>query len=235
MFFPFGGLSSWLILLPAMLFVFWAQYRVQSTFKKWSQVGSRRGLTGAEVARMILGGAGIQDVAVERVSGHLSDHYDPRAKVLRLSEATFASHSVAALGVAAHEAGHAIQHDVGYTPLAVRNLVWPLASLGSTGGPILFMLGLFFASGIGGLLMNLGILLFALAVGFYIITLPVEFNASNRAVAILEGEGYLTSDEMRGARAVLWAAAMTYVASAAMAIAQLLRLILLRNTARNDD
>lgn len=229
------GDSTFLILIPAMLLAFWAQMRVQSTFRKWSEVGARRGVTGAEVARSILNGAGIYDVAVERVPGHLSDHYDPRAKVLRLSDSTYGSNSVAALGVAAHEVGHAIQHDVGYVALTVRNLVWPVASIGSTGGPILFMIGLFFGRGGGSWLMELGIVLFALAVGFFVITLPVEFNASNRALAILEGESYLTTEEMKGARAVLWAAAMTYVASAAMAISQLVRLLLLRGMVRDDD
>lgn len=235
---PFGLFwdPSYIIVLPALLLVFWAQWRVNSTFEKWSRRWSSRGLTGAQVARAILDGAGLHNVTVEPVPGHLSDHYDPRAKALRLSQSTYGSSSVAAIGVAAHEAGHAIQHDVGYIPLTMRSAFVPVANLGSMGGPILFMIGLFFGrSALGGFMMEAGILLFGLAVLFYIITLPVEFNASNRALAILEGHGYLVGEEMRGARAVLWAAAMTYVASAAMALSQLLRLLFLRSLVRDEE
>lgn len=229
----FFGDVTWIFLIPALIFVMWAQYRVKATFNEYSRVGVRRGLTGAQVARSILDGAGLHDVRVERVAGHLSDHYDPRDKVVRLSDAVHSSQSVAALGVAAHEVGHAMQHDHGYMPLVVRNTFVPVANIGSAGGPWLFIIGLIFGGSTGGLMMDLGILFFAAAVFFYIVTLPVEFNASSRALAVLGGTGYLEQDELRGARAVLWAAAMTYVAAAAMAISQLLRLLVLRGMARD--
>ncbi len=226
MFYPmFGFDPTYIIVIPALILTLWAQWRVNRTFNEWAQKGSSRGITGAQVARMILNDANLHDVTVQRVHGHLSDHYDPRGRVLRLSDSTHDSTSIAAIGVAAHEAGHALQHDVGYIPLNMRTYFVPLANIGSMGGPILFMIGLFFRSGF---MLDLGILLFGLAVMFYLITLPVEFNASNRALAILQGNGYLNGQEMKGARAVLWAAAMTYVASAAMAVSQLLRLLLIR-------
>lgn len=233
---PFFGWfdPTYIIVLPALILTLWAQWRVQATFAEWSRRWSRRGLTGAQVARMILNGAGLYDVPVEGVPGHLTDHYDPQSRALRLSESTYASPSIAAIGVAAHEAGHAIQHDVGYLPLHMRSFFVPLANIGSMGGPILFMMGLFFPRGLGTWLMDLGILLFGLAVLFYVITLPVEFNASRRALAILESGGYLDRDELQGARAVLWAAAMTYVASAAMAVSQLLRLVFIRGLVGGD-
>ncbi|MCG0238318.1 MAG: zinc metallopeptidase [Firmicutes bacterium] len=235
---PFFGWywdPTYIIVLPALLLVMWAQWRVQATFQEWSRRWSSRGLTGAQVARAILDRAGLHDVDVEPIPGHLTDHYDPRARVLRLSQSVYNSSSVAAIGVAAHEAGHAIQHDVGYVPLMMRSAFVPLANLGSTGGPLLFFLGLLFPRGIGDWMMQTGILLFGLAVLFYVITLPVEFNASSRALAILEGQGYLVGEELRGARAVLWAAAMTYVASAAMAISQLLRLLAIRGLYRDEE
>lgn len=225
----FFGLYD-LIIIPAFLFTLWAQSRVNGTFNKWSQYGTRIGISGAETARRILQSAGIYDVAVERVPGHLTDHYDPRTKTLRLSEATYDSRSVAALGVAAHEVGHAIQHDVGYLPLGMRSTLYPVASIGSGAGPWLAILGLFFRAP---LMVDLGIILFSLAVLFYLITLPVEFNASSRALAALEGDGYLSADEMGGARSVLNAAALTYVGAAAVAISQLVRLLMLRNASRD--
>jgi uncharacterized protein len=225
--FPFLFDPTFVILIPAMIFVFYAQYRVKATFHEWARVHSQRGVTGAELARQLLYGANISDVSVEFVDGELTDHYDPRAKVVRLSRSTYHSASVAALGVAAHEVGHAIQHDVGYLPLQVRNLVWPVARIGDMFGPMLVIAGFFFQSGF---LMDLGILIFTLAVGFYIITLPVEFNASTRAIAILDQGGYLNRDELGGARRVLNAAALTYLAGAAVAISQLIRLLLIRNS-----
>jgi Zn-dependent membrane protease YugP len=167
---------------------------------------------------------------VERVAGRLSDHYDPRKRVLRLSEGVYASNSLAALGIAAHEAGHAIQHGKGYAPLHLRNLIYPAASFGSTLAFPLFFIGFIFSTRQGpSLLMDIGILLFAVAVVFSVLTLPVEFDASRRAMAMLREGSYLTSEELTGARRVLSAAALTYVASTAMAILQLLRLILLRD------
>lgn len=221
-----------IVVIPAIILTMWAQHKTQSTFQKWARVHAGRGVTGADVARAILRDAGLDHVRVERVPGHLTDHYDPRGKVLRLSQSVHDSGSVAAVGVAAHEVGHAIQHGHGYAPLALRNGFVPLANIGSMGGPILAVIGFLFASK---LLVEIGIVLFSLAVLFYLITLPVEFNASNRALAILEGGGYLTGPELKGARAVLWAAAMTYVASAAVAVSHLLRLLLLRGMLGSRD
>ncbi len=231
----FFGDATMIFLIPAMILVFWAQYKVRSTFDHWSNVHTRAGVTAADVARQILQQHNITDVAVERVPGHLTDHYDPKAKVLRLSDATYHSTSVAAIGVAAHEAGHAVQHDVAYIPLHMRNLIFPVARIGDMFGPFIVILGFLFRGDTGFFLIDAGIILFTLAVGFYIITLPVEFNASSRAVAILEGGGYLTREEVGGARKVLNAAALTYVAAAAASVSQLLRLIFLRNMARGRD
>lgn len=214
------------LILPALVLTLWAQSRVTGAFQKYSRVATESRMTGAAVARDILDQSGLQDVAVERVAGNLSDHYDPRTRILRLSPQVHDSHSVAALGVAAHEAGHAIQHDVGYAPLTMRNLIWPVANIGSSGGFWMFFLGLILRSP---LLQDLGIILFFAAVLFYFVTLPVEFNASSRAMNVLEAGGYLTSAELPGARAVLNAAAWTYVAAATMAVSQLLRLLVLRN------
>ena len=194
---------------------------------------SRSGLTGREAAERILYSAGIRDVRVEHVPGNLTDHYDPRRKVLRLSDATYNSNSVAAIGVAAHECGHAIQHETGYVPLAVRGSLVPIANFGSSIAWPLILIGLFMNSGMSALLLNLGILAFSLAVLFQIVTLPVEFNASGRAVKILGSTGILYEDEVKDTKKVLKAAALTYVAGAASAILQLLRIVLLANR-RND-
>lgn len=212
--------------LPALVFAMWAQSRVKSAFAKNSMKRARGGKSGSEVAREILQGAGIDDVAVQISKGALSDHYDPRAKVLRLSPEVYEGRSLAALGVAAHEAGHAIQHDAGYAPLGIRNAILPVANLGSSAAFPLFFIGLILQFP---LLMDLGILFFFGAVVFQVVTLPVEFNASSRALVLLEGGGHIGADEARPVREVLNAAAMTYVAATAMAIAQLLRLLVLRN------
>lgn len=222
------GDTTFIYLIPAMLLVFWAQYKVRSTFEQYSKVHSRSGVTAAEVARDILLKHNITDVRVERVAGHLSDHYDPREKVIRLSDSTYNSTSVAAIGVAAHEVGHAIQHDVAYVPLHMRNLIFPVARIGDMLGPFIVIIGFLFSGQTGLWIMDMGILLFTMAVGFYLITLPVEFNASSRAVEILEGGGYLTRDEVAGSRKVLNAAALTYVAAAAASVSQLIRLLVLR-------
>ena len=222
--------STFLLLIPALILSFWAQAKVSSAFERFSRVAASSRLTGSAVARKILDRAGLQDVEVERIGGTLSDHYDPRAKVLRLSPQVHDSYSVAALGVAAHEVGHAIQHDTGYAALGIRNLIWPAANLGSNGGPFLFLIGLFLRQGF---LMDLGIILFFVAVIFYLVTLPVEFDASSRAMGLLESGGYITREEVGPTRAVLSAAAWTYVAAALMAVSQLLRLLLLRS--RRDD
>jgi Zn-dependent membrane protease YugP len=214
--------SSFIILIPALLVAIWAQYKVSSTFNKYSRYRSHNGYTGAQVARMLLDGSGLYDVPVELIPGKLSDHYDPSRRVMRLSEDVYYGNSVASIGVAAHETGHAIQHKNGYVPLVIRNSIVPVVNFGSNVSWILFLAG--FVLGIKGLV-NLGIILFALVVLFQIITLPVELNASRRALKILEGRNILYSDELEGARSVLSAAAMTYVAAVLTAIANLLRLI----------
>ena len=225
--------ATYILVLIGALLSMWASARVNSTYKKYAQVRSASGLTGAEAARRILNGAGIYDVRIEHISGNLTDHYDPRNKTLRLSDATYHSDSVAAVGVAAHECGHAIQHETGYIPLAVRGSLVPIANFGSSIAWPLIIIGLIMNSNMSALLLNLGILAFSFAVLFQIITLPVEFNASGRALKILGNSGILYEDEVRDTRKVLTAAALTYVAGAASAILQLLRIVLLANR-RND-
>ena len=190
-------------------------------------------MTGREAAEEILRRAGIYDVRVEHISGNLTDHYDPRSKVLRLSDATYNSTSVAAMGVAAHECGHAVQHETGYVPLKIRGALVPIANFGSTIAWPLIIIGLFFNSRSSALFLNLGILAFSLAVLFQIVTLPVEFNAFNRAIRVLGSSGMLYEDEVKATRKVLTAAALTYVAGAASAILQLLRIILLTGNRRD--
>jgi len=218
--------SYWWILIPAILLGLIAQSAVRSTYARYREVRTAGGVTGAEAARRILAGHGAQDVPVERVSGELRDHYDPRSRTLRLSQAVYSGSSVAALGIAAHEAGHAIQHARAYFPLTIRNTVYPVAAFGSNLGPIIVFGGLLF--GIGEPLITIGIVLFSFAVAFSLLTLPVELNASSRALAILGRERYLTEAELRGARKVLNAAAMTYVAAALASVLTLVRLLLLR-------
>jgi len=221
--------TFWL-LIPALIFALYAQSKVKSTFSRFSQVSSASRLTAAEAAGEILRYSPANDVRIERVPGHLTDHYDPRKKVLRLSDSVYQSTSIAALGVAAHEAGHAIQHAQRYSFLVLRNAFYPIASLGSNLAFPLFFIGLIFNRGGAKVLMDLGILLFTAAVFFTVITLPVEFDASRRALIILKERGFLNSAELNGARSVLKAAAMTYVASTAMAAIQLLRMILIRQS-----
>lgn len=227
--FFWGYDPTWFLLIPALILALWAQSKVSSTFARYSRVRSRRGMTGAQVARALLNEAGLPDVGVEPIGGNLTDHYDPRQRVVRLSQGVYQSDSLAALGVAAHETGHAIQHARGYAPLGFRNSLFPVANLGSTLAFPLFLVGFFF--GRSGLwLMDLGILLFTAALVFQIVTLPVELNASRRAVALLEGGGYLAPEETDGAWRVLSAAAWTYVAAALMALLQLVRLLVLRGS-----
>ena len=211
------------IIIP-MLLVGWAQMRVRSAFKKYSRVPATAGISGAETARRILNEQGIYDVAVEATGGALSDHYDPRSKVVHLSSENFHGHSLAGLAVAAHEVGHAMQHAQGYLPLNFRHAILPVANLGSKFGWPLILAGTSF--GAAGL-RDIGSLFFAGAVLFQLVTLPVEFNASNRAMAIL-AQGYIAGDEVRPAKKVLNAAAMTYVAATATAVMQLVQLLLLR-------
>lgn len=227
----FWGDWTYILIIPALILSLWAQFRVNGVFARYSQVPAGIRRTGAQVAREILDRNGLYEVPVERASGRLSDHYDPTGRVLRLSPEVHDSYSVAALGVAAHEVGHAIQHDTGYAFLGMRSLMYPVANIGSNGGPLLFIIGLFMRSG---WLMDLGIVFFTVAVVFYLVTLPVEFNASSRAMEALETGGYVTSDEYPKTRAVLNAAALTYVAAALMAVLQLLRLLVLRGNSRDD-
>lgn len=221
-----------LVLIGAVLCI-WAQMRVQSTYRKYSRVRSRSGLTGAQAAQRILQMSGIYDVRIEHVRGELTDHYDPSAKVLRLSDSVYGSDSIAAIGVAAHECGHAVQHDKGYAPLSIRTALVPAANIGSWAGIPIILLGAFM--GMNQILIQIGIWVFALAVLFQVVTLPVEFNASGRALAMLGDYGMLERDETSGCRKVLSAAALTYVAAAASAILQLLRLILLFGNNRRRD
>lgn len=224
-----------LIIIGAVICLI-ASARVRTTFNKYNRVRSMSGMTGAQAAERILNSAGIYDVKVEHISGNLNDHYDPRSKVLRLSDSTYNSASVAAVGVAAHECGHAIQHQTGYAPLNIRSAIVPVANLGSTIAWPLILIGLFITSNTGTFLINLGIICFSLAVLFQLVTLPVEFNASSRAVRILESTGILGQEELKGTRKVLGAAALTYVAGAASAILQLLRLVILfGGRGDNDD
>lgn len=219
-----------IILIPAFIIAMYAQIKVKSTFANFSNVYSKSGLTGAQVARILLDSEGLFDVPIELVSGSLTDHYDPRDRVMRLSRDVYYGNSVASIGVAAHETGHAIQHKNKYMPLEIRNSIVPIVNLGSSASWIFFMLGLFFS--IKGLV-TLGIVLFSGAVIFQLITLPVEFNASARAIKILDEKVILDKEELYGAKKVLEAAALTYVAAAITAIAQLLRLIAISNN-RND-
>ncbi len=215
------------LLIPALLFAMYAQYKVQSTYKKYAQVPTQARINASQVARDILSREGISGVNVEGTQRRLGDHYDPRSKTLRLSAPE--SISVAAVGVAAHEAGHAIQHARGYAPLALRSAVVPVASFGSQLAFPLFFIGLFFQAEV---LLNVGIALFAAAVAFTLITLPVEFNASRRAVAVLRSGGTMSSTELGAVKQVLTAAALTYVAAAAMAAMQLLAMLLMANRRR---
>lgn len=221
-----------ILLIPAMILAMYAQMKVNSTYHHYSQVASRRGMTGADVARYILNKNGLYDIPIERVQGQLSDHYDPRSRVVRLSEGVYDSTSIAALGVAAHEVGHAVQHDTGYMPLYIRNTIIPVTQIGSYVSIPLLVLGLLVSSP---RLVELGIILFAAIVFFQIITLPVEYNASRRAVAVLGDEAILTADELVGTKKVLSAAALTYVAAAITAVFQLLRLLLISGVLGGRD
>lgn len=209
-----------------------ASARVTSVFNKFNRVAAASGLTGAEAAQRILHAAGIYDVSVEHVRGNLSDHYDPRSKVLRLSDSTYSSRSVAAIGVAAHECGHAIQHQEEYGPLTLRSTLVPVANIGSKAAIPIILLGCILSY--NQTLIQVGIIAFSLAVIFQLVTLPVEFNASSRALSMLKEQGILSQNEVPMSRKVLTAAAMTYVAAAASSIIQLLRLILLFGGRRRD-
>lgn len=216
-----------LLLIPAVLLAGWAQMKVKSTFAYYSHVASRRGVTAEQVARMLLDRFGLNSVPVNRVGGQLTDHYDPRDKTLSLSDSVYGNTSIAAIGVAAHEVGHAIQHSQGYAPLALRNNIVPVVNIASGLAMPLFFIGFLFQ---GPTLMNLGILFFLGVVVFHLVTLPVEFNASSRAISLLGDTGALNFDEVQGASKVLNAAAWTYIAATLMAVMQLVRLLVLRNS-----
>jgi hypothetical protein len=217
--------TSMLLLIPAIALGIYAQIKVKSTYNKYSQVDSASGVTGTQASRQLLDQAGLTDVTIEEIPGSLTDHYDPRSRVLRLSEGVARGRSLAALGVAAHETGHAIQHSRRYVPMQIRSAVVPAASLGSSMGPIIFMVGLFMSSFRP--LMTVGIVLFTAAVIFQIVTLPVEFDASSRAMKLLQSNGLVVQQEAEGAGKVLRAAALTYVAAALMSIMMLVRMFLI--------
>ncbi len=229
----YGFDKTYLLVLIAAIFSIWASARVNSTYNKYAKVRSMQGITGAEAAQRILYYAGLNNIRVEHVSGNLTDHYDPKSKVLRLSDSTYGSASVAAIGVAAHECGHAIQDAEGYSPLRLRSTLVPVANLGSKLGIPIILIGVLLGSNY--MLVQIGIWAFSLAVLFQLVTLPVEFNASNRAINILDSRGILGQEELSMCRKVLSAAAMTYVAAAAASIMQLLRLVLLFGGRRRDD
>ena len=215
-----------ILVVPALLLSVWASFKVKSTFEKYSRIANLRGLTASQAARMILDENGLTSVPIERVSGHLSDHYDPRANVIRLSDSVCNSTSIGAIGVAAHECGHAVQYAKHYFPIRVRMALIPITNVGSNAAIPMAIIGLFLG---WGWLVDLGILLFLTVVAFQLITLPVEFNASRRALETLEVQMYLNAEELAGAKKVLSAAAMTYVAALVVAVANLARLMALRN------
>ena len=215
-----------ILVLIGVALSLWAQGRVNSTFSRYSRVRSMTGMTGAEAARRLLNAQGIYDVTVQPIAGELTDHYDPRTKTVNLSQSVYGATSVAAIGVAAHECGHAMQDNEGYAPLRFRSALVPAANFGSKLSWPLILLGLVFG-GLGSPLVEIGILMFSLAVLFQLVTLPVEYNASARAVRLLDSQGILAGEEVSGTRKVLNAAALTYVAAAATSILQLLRLIIL--------
>ena len=223
--FPFD--STIVLLIPPLLFAFWAQWKVKSSFKKYSRIKSTSGYSGKQVAREILDMYGLNDVKIQAVSGTLSDHYDPRNQTVNLSESVYNSRSIAALGIAAHEVVHAIQHAKGYSPLVLRHTLLMPANLGSTLAFPLFFIGFIFQS--ISILMTIGIIFFTAALAFQLITLPVEFNASRRALTNLRRTGLMADEEVNSAQNVLNAAAWTYVAAATMALTQLIRLLILRD------
>lgn len=225
----YGGsyYSSMILLIPAMIFAFYAQTKVKGTFNRFLQVRNMRGYTGAQVARTILDRNGLRDVHIEHVGGYLSDHYDPRKKVVRLSSNVYNGTSIASISVAAHEVGHAMQHAKGYAPLTIRSQIAPVASIASQFALPLAFLG-FFLGSVG--LIDIGIYIYIAAIAFHVITLPVEYNASSRAIKELTANGLIYNEEVKSSKSVLNAAAMTYLAAAAVSIAQLLRLLALRNS-----
>lgn len=228
MFYPYD--PTFILLIPAMILAVYAQWKVQSTYAKMSEVKAKRGFTGAEAGRKLLDDNGLIGVGIERIPGNLTDNYDPRDRKLHLSEGVYNNSSIASIGIVAHEVGHAVQDSKAYAPLKIRAGLVPVANIGSQLSIPLFFFGLIFGSP---RLMDIGIVFFSIAVAFTIITLPVEFNASKRAVAMLSGGGFLSKDEVPLAKKVLDAAALTYVAATAMAVLNLIRLLALRGS--RDD
>lgn len=224
MFYPFD--PTFVILIPAVLLALYAQFRVQSTYAEMSQVPSEKGITGAQAGRKLLDAAGLQAVGIQPIGGNLTDNYDPRDKTLHLSEGVYNNDSIAAIGIVAHEVGHAVQDSKAYAPLKLRAGLVPVANIGSNLSIPLFFLGLLLGYP---KLMDIGIVFFSVAVVFTLITLPVEFNASRRAIAMLSSGNYLSTEEVSKAKKVLDAAALTYVAATAMAVLNLIRLIALRD------
>lgn len=225
-------LSYLVLVVPAILLGLWAQARVQSTYARYSQVRAVRGITADQVARRILDANGLRDVSIQRIAGSLTDHYDPRERVVRLSETVYGSPSIAAIGVAAHEVGHAVQHATGYAPLKLRTAIVSVTNIGSTLSMPLILIGILLNSS---RLALVGVALFGLVAVFQLVTLPVEFNASSRALATLDGMDILGREELGGARQVLTAAALTYVAALIQSLAQLLRLMILVGGRRRND
>lgn len=240
MYYPYYYGFDWtylVLVLPCILLSLWASSNVNSTFKKYSKQYSSRRLTGAEAAQRVLSANGVRGVRIERVSGNLTDHYDPKTNVIRLSDSVYSDTSTAAIGVACHEAGHAVQYAESYGPIKIRAAIIPLTNFGSRIAMPLILAGILmtFLGSFSDTLVYLGIGAFAMSLVFQIVTLPVEFNASRRAMAAIENSNLLTAEEQRGARKTLTAAAMTYVAATAVALAQLLRLMVLFGGRRRDD
>ncbi|MFA7692096.1 MAG: zinc metallopeptidase [Candidatus Hydrogenedentes bacterium] len=216
-----------ILIIPAIIFALWAQFRVKSAYQKYAKIRTESGITGADVARKIMMRAEVKNVNIEAIPGELTDHYDPTKKVLRLSSEVYSGTSISALGIAAHEVGHAIQDAKDYKYMRLRHLMYPISSIGSTLAFPLFFIGLIFNFTFSAILIRVGIWMFSAAVAFTVVTLPVEFDASRRAIQALEAGGFMSREEISGVRYVLGAAAMTYVAAAATAVIQLLRLIMI--------
>lgn len=231
MYFPFFYDPTIIIIIPAFVLAIYAQYKVKGTFSKYNKIYSNSGLTGSEVVRKLLYEQGITDVAVQQIDGKLTDHYDPHKKVLNLSREVYGNNSLAAIGVAAHEAGHAIQDARDYKPLKIRASLVPAANIGSSMGLPLALFGFFIRADF---MIMLGLILFLGAFLFHLVTLPVEFNASNRAISLLNKSKYLTGKELQGAKKVLRSAAFTYVAATLVALANLLRILMLFGMSRDD-
>jgi len=232
--FPFFYDPTFILMLPALAFAMWAQWRVKSTYEEYSRVRASNGLTGRDMARQIMMRNGVSGVEVEAVDGVLSDHYDPRTRTVRLSSANYAGDSISSIAVAAHEVGHVLQHQQGYVPLAIRSGITPVVSIATAAAWPLFFIGLLIGPRVpfSHMLMDLGIVFFAGAVLFHLVTLPVEFDASKRALAELTSTGAVMPQEVAATKKVLDAAALTYVAAAAVAALQLVRLLVLRNSRR---